>query len=137
MSTPTVHPAIDPAVLFRVRQHVIEYLDLAASFDEQRAYQRRSPGVNVPGEVLHQWEDWLTEDWQQRYADPAFSDGERAAMLAYHQIIVPLANGAVDSSQELEYLCGTPLWQGLRAAAAEALAIFMVRGQLPAQAQAS
>ncbi len=124
-------------MLHRVRQHIIEYLEVAASFDEQRAYQARSPDVDVPAEVLHQWEDWLTDDWQTRYADPVFSDNERAAMVEYQQIIDPLANGAVDTSPGLGLLCETPHWQALRREAQAILAVFMVRGKLTEQVKAS
>ncbi|MFZ6645178.1 hypothetical protein ACO0LO_05635 [Undibacterium sp. TJN25] len=132
----TSYPAIEPAVLQRVRQHIIEYLEIAASFDEQRAYQARSPEINVPAEVLHQWEDWLTDEWQTRYADPVFSDEERAAMMEYHHIIDPLANGAIDTSPGLEQLCGMAHWQALRREAETILGVFMVRGKLKEQAKA-
>jgi len=137
MSSLTTHPAIDAAVLLRVRNRLIEYLEVAASFDEQREYQRRAPGVNVAGEVLHQWEDWLTEDWPQRYAGPIFSEAERAAMTAYHAVVDPLAKGAVAPSLSLEQVQELPQWQGLRAAAENTLAVFMQRGKLPEPAQAS
>ncbi|HTD06386.1 hypothetical protein [Undibacterium sp.] len=137
MSSATIYPVIDPVVLLRVRNHIIEYLEVAASFDEQREYQRKSPGVNVPAEVLHQWEDWLTEDWQQRYTGPAFSDAERLAMLKYQQIIAPLADGALEPLPALEHLHAMPQWLGLRAAATEILAVFMLRGKLPERAQAT
>ncbi|GGC60238.1 hypothetical protein [Undibacterium terreum] len=139
MSSTATYPAIDTAVLIRVRNRLIEYLEVAASFDEQREYQRKSPETNVPMEVVHQWEDWLTDDWQQRYTSPPFSEAELAAMTSYQRVVDPLANGLIDGVHaplaELEILCAMPAWQELRQAAADALAVFMLRGKLPEQAK--
>lgn len=41
----------------RVRNRIIEYLELAASFKEQLAYERNAPIANVAHEVINQWED--------------------------------------------------------------------------------
>jgi hypothetical protein len=125
-------PAIDTAVLLRVRQHIIDYLELASSFDAQRNYQQLAGTSNVASEVLHQWEDWMTEQWQHRYTAPAFSADEREAMMRYEQVLRPLTSGSVDTAQDLQQLQTMNLhWQALRAAAAELLAVFRVRGVKP------
>ena len=41
----------------RIRNNIIEYLELAASVDEKRAYERNVPITQVPDEVINQWED--------------------------------------------------------------------------------
>ena len=42
----------------RVRNRVMEYLELVSSFDEQRAHESDVPIATVPAEVFNQWEDW-------------------------------------------------------------------------------
>ncbi len=46
-------------VAHRVRNRVIEYLELAASPGEQRRYEAAVPLVHVPNELINQWEDWV------------------------------------------------------------------------------
>jgi hypothetical protein len=45
----------------RVRNRIIEYLELAASFEEQRRYEQDVPIAYVPYEVINQWGDqvWI------------------------------------------------------------------------------
>lgn len=47
----------------RIRNRVIEYLELASSFDNQSAYQAAVPYIHVPNEIINQWEDWVDPDW--------------------------------------------------------------------------
>ncbi|MES2072133.1 MAG: hypothetical protein V4488_17390 [Pseudomonadota bacterium] len=136
VTDPIVHPAIDAAILLRVRAHIIEYLELAASFDQQRAYQRTAPELNVPNEILHQWGDWVAEDWAQRYTAPVFSEHERVAMADYQRMLDSLIEKAPATAPTLEQLFDQPAWQALRSKAAEVLAVFMQRGKLPEQAEA-
>ena len=70
MQTPcmTQTPVDDPdkpsprVVEQRVRNRVIEYLELAASFQEQQEYERNAPIAHIPYEVINQWEDWVHQD---------------------------------------------------------------------------
>ncbi|CAB5721081.1 Uncharacterised protein [Delftia tsuruhatensis] len=64
--------------LQRTRNRIIEYLELASSFDAQTKYQASVPGVRVPNELLNQWEDWANGDWLQY--EPAFTPDEIGAM---------------------------------------------------------
>ena len=45
----------------RIRNRIIEYLELAASYAAQEEYQRVAP-INVPSEVMNQWEDWVPRE---------------------------------------------------------------------------
>jgi hypothetical protein len=55
----------------RVRNRVIEYLELASSFEEQQEYERNVPIAHIPYEVINQWEDWVYPDPRE---DPDLSD---------------------------------------------------------------
>jgi hypothetical protein len=41
----------------RIRNRIIEYLELAASFEAQREYEQGVPIAHIPYEVISQWED--------------------------------------------------------------------------------
>ena len=70
-------------VVRRVRNGIIEYLELASSFDEQRAYQRTAQ-VSVPVEVINQWEDWVHHAKAAWLGDASFSHDERQAVVDFH-----------------------------------------------------
>jgi hypothetical protein len=116
-------------VMRRVRNRIIEYLELASSFDEQRAYQRRAR-VSVPPEVINQWEDLVDDPRADWLRDPAFSEDERQGVADFHATWEEVSARTPDPLPELEVLFGTPEWQRLRLAAANALGIFARRGKL-------
>lgn len=41
----------------RVRNRIIEYVELASSFEAQQEYERDVPIAHIPYEVINQWED--------------------------------------------------------------------------------
>ncbi len=43
----------------RIRNRVMEYLQLVSSAAQQKDYQRCVPDVNVPTELICSWEDWM------------------------------------------------------------------------------
>jgi hypothetical protein len=56
----------------RIRNRIIEYPELASSYDEQRTYQAAVPAVSVPPNPLPPLPELLgTEPWDRlRYAAP-------------------------------------------------------------------
>jgi hypothetical protein len=54
-----------------VRIRIIEYLELASSFEAQQEYERDVPVAHVPYEIINQWEDWVHKDPRE---DRDFSD---------------------------------------------------------------
>ena len=80
-------------VLQRVRNRIIEYLELASSFEEQRTYQSRVP-VSVPNEVINIWEDWFSGD--NELVGPVFTREERDALDAFHRTWQNVAHSAPD-----------------------------------------
>jgi hypothetical protein len=71
----------------RIRNRLIEYFELAASYDEQLAYEKAAPIVNVPYEVINQWEDWVREPTHTSVNDPSvFSLSELQAIEEFRPV---------------------------------------------------
>jgi hypothetical protein len=119
-------------VLQRVRNRVIEYLEFASSFEAQREYQAVAP-VHVPHEVINQWQDWVQPGWEATFTEPVFSQPERDALVAFSQAWAQVVSTTPNPLTDLESLSQTPEWESLRSAAADALAVFAVRGTLSEQ----
>jgi hypothetical protein len=116
-------------VLQRIRNRIIEYLELVSSFDDQREYQSGAP-VHVPHEVINQWEDWVRGPRDPAFVQPLFTEEEQDAIARYHQIWNETAASTPNPLPDLESLFLTTEWQRLRDAAFEALRVFRVRGKL-------
>ncbi|UJB17328.1 MULTISPECIES: hypothetical protein [Lysobacter] len=115
----------------RIRNRIIEYLALAASFGEQSAYQAVAPRVHIPNEVINQWEDWVRPDWRDELIAPTFSSAEIEAIGRFYVVWEAVAAATPDPLPALPALLETPQWQRLASAAAEALVVFNHRGRLP------
>lgn len=122
-------------VLQRVRNRIIEYLELAGSFAHQREYQSRAP-VNVANEVINQWEDWVRGPRDPAFVAPVFSTSEQDAVAQFHHIWNVVADDTPNPLPELEALFDTAEWQRLRDAAVVALRVFLIRGKLPEDQEA-
>ncbi len=68
----------------RIRNRIMEYLQLVSSAAQQEDYQRRVPDVNVPTELICSWEDWMpVEEGAQGFAPPVYSAEEYEAIERY------------------------------------------------------
>jgi hypothetical protein len=117
-------------VLRRVRNRIIEYLELASSFDSQREYQSRTP-VHVPDEIINQWEDWVQQPRDAVFESSVFSPDEQEAIAQFHQVWDAVATTTPKPLPNLEALFATADWRRLRDAALAGLRVFLVRGKLP------
>ena len=112
----------------------MDYLQLAASFEEQQDYDNLHI-VNVPNEVINQWQDWVSTDPNDdpdRYPAPVYSAKEAEAMKKFQLVWVRAANAYPDATYpDLSEVQKLPEWTALRAEALAALAIFRVRGRMP------
>ncbi len=114
----------------RVRNGIMDYLELAASIDEQRAYERRVPIAQVPNELINQWEDWVRYDDLDWYGAPVFSPDEAEAIRAFHGVWQAVADATPEPMPHtIDALIGTPIWNRLVTAAQSALAVFEMRGR--------
>jgi hypothetical protein len=114
----------------RIRNRIVEYLELASSCDAQRAYQT-AVQVSVPNEVINQWEDWVPGPTDRAFAPPVFSPAEQEAIASFHEVWEEVATTTQSPLPQLEEVLALPAWERLRGAAAAALQIFMARGKLP------
>ena len=129
--TPT--PPSPNLVAQRIRNRVIEYLELAASMQAQREYQRSAPSVCVPHEVINQWQDWVPQD--PRTARPlAVYDQREVRALRQVQAAWEAAADALPEHPTLDDAQHLTQWAHLAVVAGEALAVFAVRGRLPEEA---
>jgi hypothetical protein len=115
----------------RIRNRIIEYLEVASSPDEQRDYERRVPVAQVPAEMIEQWSDSVDAEDLDWYAPPVFSRHENEAIRRFHDVWLVVVEQLPDPLPfTIEALIGTPLWDRLVAAARTALTIFEKRGRL-------
>lgn len=115
----------------RVRNRVMEYLELAGSFDDQERYDEH-PIVNVSNEVISQWEDWVRTDPNgQPDFLAVYSPQEVAAMRQFHLVWQKAADALPNDYPELSEAQALPEWSALRDEAQAALAVFEVRGSMP------
>ena len=114
----------------RIRNRIIEYFELASSFEAQQQLERGSI-AHVPHEVINIWEDWNPVDqsvWPGRLAHP-YSEDEIAAMQRFNQEWEWVCSNTPDPMPSLAETQALPAWRRLREAAAAALAVFSVRGR--------
>jgi hypothetical protein len=115
----------------RIRNEIIDYLQLAASAEAQRDYERRVPIAQVPAEMINMWEDSVHADRWDLYSPPVYSEEESEAMRGFHQVWLGVADEiAHPTPHTIEALIGTPVWNRLMAAPFDAVAVFDRRGRL-------
>ena len=118
----------------RIRNRIIEYLAIASSYAEQREYERSVPLVNVPSEIICQWEDWVRNlDW---FSEPVFSPNEQKAIREFHAIWESVADDTPRIMPPLSDLIGMETWERLRQGAESALKVFEGRGKFSEEREA-
>lgn len=70
--------------LQRIRNRIIEHLELASSFESQREYQSVAP-IHVPNDIINQWEDWVHDARVLNFTMPVFSVDEQDAVARFHR----------------------------------------------------
>jgi hypothetical protein len=115
---------------------VIEYFELASSFEAQREYELAVPIVHVPYEVIEQWQDWVPHLDLVLATSTVYSADEREALRRFQAVwdVTAAANG--DDYPSLSVVQDLPAWQELRREAESSLAIFAQRGRLPEDREA-
>jgi hypothetical protein len=116
----------------RVRNRIIEYLELASSFEAQRHYRKRAPIAHVPNEVINQWEDWVpTPPKNAEWDDVVYSADELEAIEAFHSTWDRVATAMPNELRTLEQVQSLAGWTELRDAATAASAVFDRRKRFP------
>ena len=120
-----------------MRNRIIEYLELAASYEAQLAYEKAVPFVQVPYEVINQWEDLVPSPPQQIVDDRAvFSSLELQAIEEFRPIWKAAACAVGDDYPPLSDVQALPEWDSLRQQAEVGLRVFQLRGKLPEDEEA-
>lgn len=114
----------------RIRNRIIEYLEVASSYDLQPQYQAAAP-VSVPSEMIEQWADWVYDPRSPDYGPPVFSEEEHEAILTYHLVWDDVAEKTPNPLPILEETLRLSARIELRDAALQTLGVFMRRGRLP------
>jgi len=115
----------------RVRNNIIDYLELASSFDEQREYQDRVDWVSVPTEVINQWQDSVGDHPKSYEWDTSVFTGEELeALTTFHQVWDRVAEALPDPLPPLAEVQKLEAWTDLKQAAEECLRVLAKRGKL-------
>lgn len=130
--------ATDRLIEQRVRNRIIEYLELAASFEEQRRYERAVPIAHVPYEVINQWDDWVwTDPASNTYNLDIYAAAEVDALCHFWETLAKVSDAVPDNYPALSDVQATPEWMLLRETAERALEVLMKRGKLPEDVEIS
>ena len=122
----------------RIRNRIMEYFALAASFEEQRRYELAAPIAQVAYEVINQWGDQLPQGAERELErSSVFSSDEVAALRAFEMVLEKTSRVVPDDYPTLDRVQAMPVWEELRQAAVEALAVFDRRGSMPEDREAS
>jgi hypothetical protein len=116
----------------RMRNRVIETLELAGSFQQQQEYARAVPIAYVPHEVIAGWADFVLSDPNtDPNISPVYSQPEVDAMKRFHVVWQKASDALPDNYPALGSVHSLPEWLALRDEAQAATAIFNARGPMP------
>lgn len=116
----------------RIRNRVIEYLEISSSFEAQRDYERDVPIAHVPYEVINQWGDNFPRGLRFDADDLAvYSPDEIVALQEFEPTWRIAADALPDDYPPLSAVHAMPDWERLRQAASLTLEVFNRRGRLP------
>lgn len=116
-----------------IRKDVVEYLEVASSFEAQRKYERDVQDfVDVPAEVIEMWADSFPDDPRDRHFTNVFTDEEVQAVREFHATWLAVADASNKRNRaarggrhgSLVEVRAQPEWEQLRAAAEKALRSF-------------
>ena len=112
---------------------LVEHLELLASADAQREYQRTVPIASVAAELFCIWYDDVPDEAAiAQFVSPVFSPDEQQALRRMHAVLEDVSRRLGQDMPYIEDFIDTPPWWRLRDEAVAALAVFQVRGATPA-----
>lgn len=116
----------------RIRNRIIEYFDLVASYEAQVEYEQRVPFVNIPYEVINQWEDSVPPlpNAPVDHLD-VFSAEELREIDLFRSVWDAAADAIGKDFPSLAFVQSLPEWNRLRERAMTAGSVFQKRGLLP------
>jgi hypothetical protein len=117
-------------ILQRIRNRIIESLELISSFEDQREYQSRVPWVYIPYEIIHGWADNVNTARPPHFTPPVFTEAECQAVEQFHLLWEKVKDTIPDNFPPFEQVLAEPYWAEFRDGAIEALRVFSARGKL-------
>lgn len=124
--------ASDRLIEQRIRNRIIEYLELASSFEDQRRYEHDAPVAHVPYEVINQWGDQV---WKHPSENPyrldIYDAAEVEALVLYQEVLEAVARAVPDDYPGLTDVQAMPEWRLLRDTAQHTFGVLMRRGKFP------
>ena len=124
--------ASDRAIEQRVRNRIIEYLELASSFEAQRRYEKDAPIAHIPYEVINQWDDQM---WKPPSENPhnfdIYDAAEVEALCRFQDVLEVVTAAVPDDYPTLRDVQAMPEWTLLRNTAQQSLGVLMRRGKFP------
>jgi hypothetical protein len=122
----SLHLAVDR----RVRNNILEYLELVASPARQWEYQRNVPIAHVAAEICCMWGDTVG-DGPETLNPAVYSDEEMAAIRVFHGVWDATWRAMPSPLPTLSESEKHPAWRRLRDAAEVCLAVLRIRGRTP------
>jgi len=120
----------DRVVRQRIRNRIIEDLELQASFELQRDYEAKVPVISA-WEVIEGWHDWIYADPRLEAPHAVLTLDEVAALGPVHDCIeaaaIELRQFAYPTMAQAQ---GLPTWTSLQGQSAIALAVLSQRGRM-------
>ncbi|MBI5380584.1 MAG: hypothetical protein HZA31_01665 [Opitutae bacterium] len=92
------------------REQISELLQLLASEEEQLAYERNVPHVDITAELVCMWFDELY-DAKHVATDFTFSDNERAVLAEFHQFYDARVDRLPESQGTVRTWLASPVWR--------------------------
>ena len=97
-------------------------LEFVADFEAQKEY-------DASAAVFTWWEDWFDPKDLAYYAPPLYTPEETRALMDFHQVWEIACDQTPKHLPPIVEVQQWPIWLQLRAAAEDALAVFMKRGK--------
>ena len=100
----------------QIRKKIRELLDLLASGEQQLAYERDVPRVDITAELISMWFDDQYHP-TDRFFSEAFSPLEMAALDEFHQFYASRVDDLPESKGSVRTWLACPAWRDVMAVA--------------------
>jgi len=112
----------------RIRNRILESVELASSFELQLGYERQVPAITA-WEVLERWDDWVRVHPRTAPPHAVLSDRERETLV----LVADAIEVATEALRPFDYPSmeqaqALPAWAALRDLAGSALEVLTERG---------
>ena len=115
----------------RLRNQVIDHLELLSSREKQLEYQREVPIAHVSAELFEQWSDILNpKASKEQFPQGLYSAAERSEVHKFNQVFLEVSSTTSSQLPTIAEFVETEEWKKLQKAASKALRVFQVRGFL-------